>query len=385
MDVWNCLHDDNPNQPRGDVEQLRLHDLRQEAPKICSQITGFAESIFFTQAGFGKVDNKLALDQILLNEAESLIPTGLEKCSHGVLVDDRPIYWGRLFAQYFFNWFNRNSVSRAAARDLCSLHERTSRHYANTSARNAHVSTPRVILTAFDPFLLNSNVKQSNPSASVALTLATIYQDTVPIEVFIFPVRYRDFDDGMVERILSPRFEKDPLLMLTLSMGRDEFALERFVGKRRSSRALDNSDYTPVQDGKNPPCIRESPEFLEFTLPAEILLDIQEPWKVRDNRLVETQNQGEFEAESLAELKAEICVQGSGGGFLSNEIAYRTRLLQLKMNKSFPLGHLHLPKISQFWPSEMRKMVQQTCQILDRLLAYIDETNVSMSLTYPMK
>lgn len=377
MDVWNCLHEDNPNQPRGDIEQLRLHVLRREAPKICSQITGFAERIFFTQAGFGKGDNKLALDQILLNEAESLIPTVLEECSHGVLVDDRPIYWGRLFAQYFFNWFNRKSVPKAVARDLCSLHERTSRHYANTRARNAQVSAPRVILTAFDPFLLNSNIKQSNPSASVALTLATMYQDAVPIEVFIFPVRYQDFDDGMVERILKPRFEKDPLLVLTLSMGREEFALERFVGVRRSSRALDNFDYSPVQEGKNPPNIKESPEFLEFTLPAEIVLDIQEPWKVRDNRLVATQSRGEFEAKSLAELKEEICVQGSGGGFLSNEIAYRTRLMQLKMNKSFPLGHLHLPKISQFLPYEMREMVQQTSKIVDRLLGYVNETNVS--------
>ena len=91
MDVWNCLHEDNSNQPRGDIEQLRLHDLRREAPKICSQITGFAERIFFTQPGFGKGVNKLALDQILLNEAESLIPSGIEKCSHGVMVDNRNI------------------------------------------------------------------------------------------------------------------------------------------------------------------------------------------------------------------------------------------------------------------------------------------------------
>lgn len=371
MDIWDCLHEDNPDQPLGDIEQRRLHELRREAPKIGTQIAGFAESVFLAQAGCGKVDNQLSLDQTMLREAEALIPTVITECSHGMLVDDRPIYWGRLFTQYFFNWFNKASVPRAVKRDLCSIHEITSRHYANRVARAAPVYEPRVILTAFDPFLLNINIKQSNPSASIALTLAEIYQDSVPIEVFIFPVRYRDFNKGIVERVLKPRFERDPLFVLTLSMGRDDFDLERFVGRRRSSPALDNLDYSPVKNGKNPPCLTKSPEFLEFTLPAETLVDIQGPWKIRDNRVVSTKTKGEFEALSLEELEREICVQGSGGGFLSNEIAYRTRLLQLKMGKSFPLGHLHLPKISQFWPSEMRKMVRQTSLILDCLL----ETN----------
>ena len=368
MDVWRCLHENNPDQPRGDTEQKRLHDLRRNAPKLCAQIAGFAESIYIAQAGFRHVDNQLSLDQILLGEAEVLIPTIISDCSHGTLVDDRPIYWGRLFTQYFFNWFNRTFVPRTVKRDLCSIHEITSRHYANRASRVAPIGEPRIILTAFDPFLLNSNIKQSNPSASVALTLAETYRDSIPIEVFIFPVRYRDFNKGIVERILAPRFEQSPLVVLTLSMGRDQFELERFVGRRRSSSALDNFDYSPVKDGKNPPCLTKSPEFLEFTLPGELLVDIQGPWEIRDNRVVSTKARGEFEAKSLDELDKEVCIQGSGGGFLSNEIAYRTRLLQLRMKKSFLLGHLHLPKISQFWPSEMSQMVRQTSQILECLI-----------------
>ncbi|MYD45249.1 MAG: hypothetical protein F4W92_02710 [Gammaproteobacteria bacterium] len=370
MDVWECLGEGNPDQLRGDVEQRRLHVLHKKAPKICRQITKFVESIYFAQLGFITGDKQLSLDQILVQEAEALIPTIIKECSQGMVVDDRPIYWGRLFTQYFFNWLHRGSVPRAARTDLCSIHEITSRHYANNAARIAPLDEPRVILTAFDPFLLNTNIKQSNPSASIALTLAEIYQNSIPIDVFIFPVRYKDFNKGIVEQFLKPRFERNPLFVLTLSMGRDDFELERFVGLRRSSKALDNLDYSPVRDGRNPPCHTKSPEFLEFTLPTEIFKDVQGRWNTKDNRTVATKARGEFEAQSLNELEGEVCIRGSGGGFLSNEIAYRTRLLQLQMNQSFPIGHLHVPKLSQFWPSEVWKMVRQTSQILKRLLEY---------------
>jgi len=370
MDLWERLEKDNRSQPRGDVEQRRLHVLSQEAPRIWNQISKFIGNTHLAQLGFRSVDDQIPLDQLLIQNAETLIPTTIKECSHGEVVDDRPIYWGRLLTQYLFSWCNRRLVPRTVRTDLCSIHEITSRRYANKAARTAPFRVPRVILTAFDPFLLNTNIEQSNPSASIALTLTEIYQDSVPIEVFIFPVRYRDFNKGIVEQFLKPRFETDPLFVLTLSMGRDDFELERFIGRRRSSRALDNLDYSPVRDGRNPPSLTKSPEFLEFTLPTETFADVRGPWKTLDNRKVATKNRGEFEPLSLKELEGEVCIRGSGGGFLSNEIAYRTRLLQLQMNKSFPLGHLHVPRISKFLPSEMWKMVRQSAKILDRLLEY---------------
>ena len=368
MDLWDCLDKDSPHQSYGDVEQRRLHVLNQKAPRIWKQITEFAVGTHLAQVGFSNVDDQFPLDQLMIQNAETLIPTFIKECSHDKVVDDRPIYWGRLLTQYLFNWCNRGLIPRAAKTGLCSIHETTSRHYANKAARTAPITEPRVILTAFDPFLLNTNIEQSNPSASIALTLAEIYQDSVPVDVFVIPVRYRDFNRGIVEQFLKPRFEKEPLFVLTMSMGREDFELERFVGRRRSSRALDNLDYSPVRDGQNPPCLTKSPEFLEFTLPTEIFTDIRGPWKTLDNRKVATKNRGEFESLSLKELEGEVCIRGSGGGFLSNEIAYRTRLMQLQMNQYFPLGHVHVPRISEFRPSELWQMVRQTAQVLDRLL-----------------
>ena len=36
-------------------------------------------------------------------------------------------------------------------------------------------------------------------------------------------------------------------------------------------------------------------------------------------------------------------VEGSGGGFLSNEIFYRATLLRLQTGSHIPVGHLHTP------------------------------------------
>lgn len=392
MDVWQCLDSAQSVLSQRDVEHQRLHTIRRVAPKLCSQIAGFADEIYDYFEGFrdfNDLDRGIPSyvrdevrhtseispfsqyptdEQVLSRVAKCLIPRVISTHSHGMVVDDRPIYWGRLLSQVFFNWYRQHDVPAKVRRELCAQHEINSRCYYNKAAQVAAPSERRIILTAFDPFMLNSNIQQSNPSASVALTLAEIYKNHLPIEVVTFPVRYRDFNKHLVERMLKPRFERDPLLMISFSMGRVQFDLERFVGRKRSSTALDNLDYSPVRKGKIPPCVTKAPEFLEFTLPTESLLDVTGPWNVHDNRTVATKKRGEFEAQSLSELANEICVRASGGGFLSNEIAYRSRLLQLQMNKSFPLGHIHVPKTTRFWPSEMWKMIQQAARIFDRLL-----------------
>ena len=83
-------------------------------------------------------------------------------------------------------------------------------------------------------------------------------------------------------------------------------------------------------------------------------------WSVLDNRRVRTKESGDFEASSLEEITGQTAVSGSGGGFLSNEIAYRTLLLQSKLNRQFPLGHLHVPRIYEYDPQVLSNMTNQT-------------------------
>lgn len=68
-------------------------------------------------------------------------------------------------------------------------------------------------------------------------------------------------------------------------------------------------------------------------------------WQVNDNRQVSTSSRGQFDAASIFELQNETSVEGSGGGYLSNEISYRSILLMQQFNRNLPVGHIHTPRI----------------------------------------
>ena len=90
-----------------------------------------------------------------------------------------------------------------------------------------------------------------------------------------------------------------------------------------------------------PPDLK-GPEFVEFSLPAGEMKKCMGDFPVNDNRLVTTLEQGEFEAVSHAALELGTAVFGSGGGFLSNEIAYSAiRYLQEKKKLSSSRPHTY--------------------------------------------
>ena len=61
-------------------------------------------------------------------------------------------------------------------------------------------------------------------------------------------------------------------------------------------------------------------------------------WPVRDNQEVTTLERGTLTAESLASLADQIAVRGSGGGYLSNEIAYRALNVMRQADRVIPMG-----------------------------------------------
>jgi hypothetical protein len=71
---------------------------------------------------------------------------------------------------------------------------------------------------------------------------------------------------------------------------------------------------------------------------------------------VATLEQGGLEAAALQVLAGKTAVRGSGGGYLSNEIAYRTLLAN---EYGIPMGHVHTPRLSGFDPVFERKVVAQ--------------------------
>lgn len=271
--------------------------------------------------------------------------------------DDRPLYWARL--KLLRRLRDAKGVAPA---------ERDARGFAVAPAEQP----PTVLVTGFDPFHLQRDIAQSNPSGLAALALDGTTVAGCLVRSAIFPVRYADFDRGCVEQALTPFFRRSPRLVLTVSMGRNRFDLERFPGRRRSATALDNggqqgggSDAAPTP----PANLDDGPEFLEFSLPASSMRQAPGRWEVRDNREVRTLERGAVAARSLAELSDDTAVQGSGGGFLSNEVAYRCLLLQQRLGARFPLGHLHTPTVRGYDEAVERAIVEQLKRILAAALA----------------
>ena len=215
-------------------------------------------------------------------------------------------------------------------------------------------------------------MNQSNPSGAVALALDDLIlfseEKSVEIETLVVPVRFSDFDQGMIEQLLTPFYAKVDMIV-TVSMGRDGFDLERFPGLRRSAKAPDNLNVftSASKSDPKPPKLHnkplQGPEFVEFSLPVEKMLLATGKYPIKDNRLVLTSDK-KLTAQSLDELTNSISVEGSGGGYLSNEISYRSIILRNRLEPTLPVGHIHTPRIKGFEPSQSEDIINQIKQML---------------------
>ena len=294
--------------------------------------------------------------------------------------DDRALYWQRLkINRHIRTESSQLGLSKLQRIELVGLFERSSRGL-NDLSFNAG-SHKKIILTGFDPFLLDRNINQSNPSGVVAMLLDGMVIEhkgtTAEINSFMVPVRYTDFDRGFVETSLAPYYIKNDVdLIATVSMGRKDFDLERFPGKRRSASAPDNNNLYSG-GSKTSPVISNlgslplpGNEFVEFSLPVEKMVKAQGKFKVIDNHQVSTLNKT-FRPENLSELKNETAVSGSGGGYLSNEISYRSIRLRNELNSSIPTGHIHTPRIQQYDPQTTEAITKQIIKMLKLALEEI--------------
>jgi pyrrolidone-carboxylate peptidase len=289
-------------------------------------------------------------------------------------LDDRPLYWQRLLvSRHLRNQSRRLALIDSELKTSLDLFEKHSRGQTDLvwHDKKAH----RVLITGFDPFFLDRSINQSNPSGLIALALdgktLEVRGESIEINAVLFPVRYQDFDAGMVEAFLNPVFSGNELsLFVSISMGRDDFDLERFPGRRRSSAALGNlrehpggSLETPVPPFLNGEPL-DGPEFLEFSLPVASMQRASGDFKVHDNREVVTLERGTFIAKSLTDLQGQTAVLGSGGGYLSNEISYRSLRLAQHLGATQPMGHLHVPRIQGHDPAALAKILKQTQAML---------------------
>ena len=289
----------------------------------------------------------------------------------GAGTDDRQIYWTRLMLttalrQWNPSWVrNADALRRLHAR-LLSLLEQTSRGMTASDFPTGQPDVKRVLVSGFDPFGFpnpGGDIRQSNASGAAALALdgETLVQGTVSarVESVVYPVRYADFNEGIVENFLRPHLTgpQPPQLVVSISQGGSQFELEEWAGRRRSTDTFREnlgrlSGGTPTRPIE-PPGLGAGPEFLRHSVPAGMLGAMRgaagRTGTIPAETTVQDLPHGATQPRVLSAgpgTRPGLAVEGSGGGFLSNEIFYRNSLLRTQTGSSVPMIHLHTPMLA---------------------------------------
>ncbi|CAM5501201.1 Pyroglutamyl peptidase OS=Streptomyces alboniger OX=132473 GN=CP975_10780 PE=4 SV=1 [Streptomyces alboniger] len=269
--------------------------------------------------------------------------------------DDRPLYWARLgMAKELRQWEpKRFSLDEKRRARLIDVLETTSRgqddvRFSERGHRDRKLK--RVLVTGFDPFTLDRDVRISNPSGATALALdgTTVRTAEGParVEAVTFPVRWQDFTDGEVERALRPVLPRVDLFT-TISQGRvGRIDVERTNGAWRGGFPdNDNASRTERVPVTGPAA---QPQWTSTTLPYKAITDAETGrFPVYDNTSVTEIPAGGTQPVVRPDGPTEgsTARAGGGGDYLSNEIAYRATLLRdrLGLHDRLPGGHVHTP------------------------------------------
>ncbi|MDH6490613.1 pyroglutamyl peptidase [Streptomyces sp. SAI-127] len=264
--------------------------------------------------------------------------------------DDRPLYWARLgMTREVRTWEPSFGLSEGQRAALLNELERTSRGQTGVRYPGGE-RLKRVMVTGFDPFTLDRDIRISNPSGASALALDGTVIETAEgparVETVVFPVRWQDFTDRTVERALRPYLKKVDLFT-TVSQGRvGRFDVERTNGAWRGGFPdNDNVGVTGVVPVRDP---ASQPQWTTTTLPYKAIVDADTGrFPVYDNTSVTEIPAGGTVPVVRADgpTAGSTARAGGGGNYLSNEIAYRVTLLRdrLGLHDVLPGGHVHTP------------------------------------------
>lgn len=299
---------------------------------------------------------------------------------------DTPLYWARIQLRNAIRGhalFN-NAAQRRHLNGVYDILEQHSRGMHDIQWENNDSNVKRVLVTGFDPF----GGGTSNPSGILAqrldgMTIAYGANDVAVVEGVTFPVRYNDFDKGMVEEFAGPLLN-DPaqniFMVMTISLyGPNPYVhLDRFASRYRAGHA-DNSGIT---SNGTPDVLPQfgagNPEFIESNWPLrEMLVDPHMPSNVAVrqegsySQNGQTRNfdggddtvspadyapfaQGRSTRDPLPPIPGgNIRAQdGPGGDYLSNEIFYRMSVLTRQVDgRTIPNIHLHIPRVGAMDPT----------------------------------
>ncbi|MCZ9355174.1 pyroglutamyl peptidase [Streptomyces mutabilis] len=344
--------------PAPTVEERRLDG---EVPQEILRRSGFAGVAPAFARGLGRADSYREARRLVTREGSALWRRAVDRVqgrgpAGGDLSrdDDRPLYWARLgMTRELRTWEPGFRLTERQRDALLAVLERTSRGQSDIDLPGdgqRGKGLERVLLTGFDPFTLDRDVRISNPSGAVALALdGTVIQTQAGparVETAVFPVRWRDFTQGAVEEALRPYLPRVDLFT-TVSQGRvGRFDVERTNGAWRGgfpdNENVSRTETVPVADPAS------QPQWTTTTLPYEAITAADTGrFPVYDNTSVTEIPAGGTEpvVRPQGPTPGSTARAGGGGDYLSNEIAYRATLLRdrLGLHGTLPGGHVHTP------------------------------------------
>lgn len=293
--------------------------------------------------------------------------------------DDRVLYYIRLQSiAALRSHYRRNNVSTTLSPEKLNMFEWSSRGLETTDGINASIifsstTARKVIVTGYDPFYLPELPDRSNPSGLLALELNNKQigepQALVDVKTAIIPVRYKDFDEGLIQKITQSSIGSIVIFLTTSQQSINFYSIDRFASERRQPSVSDNLNVKKTGYENAPGA--DGADFLENTLPYEFAITVNNqqmlegpngnagfvinqsyrifdylgsqeiPGKLREHPIF-----GDLDAYTKLNETPEQgkpLNEGSGGGFLSNEIFYRVAFVRSSERAMLPSGHLHIP------------------------------------------
>lgn len=287
--------------------------------------------------------------------------------------DDRPLYYARLEALAVLKAYGKRNSSPISPANL-GLFEYSSRGFETNIKQVSGVDVTEseipllsqndqnIIVTGFDPFSLNTIPERHNTSGIIALGLSHERIDFAKVHTAVFPVRWRDFDAGLVEQVMNKATDdKSVSLIMTCSWTPDNyFRVDRFATRYRGG-GYDNERAS----GSVGASVPSGDSFLESTLPydfpglltdsggtknkmlrngSKLALDqdyLDPNWVEHLKFEIDKENSYKKSTIDLPSAGDEL-KSGSGGNYLSNEIFYRTAVSRKANRSCLPTGHLHV-------------------------------------------
>lgn len=376
-DANNCLNTEKPITP----EEQRINEGAPIPQNILEDsnfqkyVDEFIEDLC-SAPNLKNVENKITKNGT--NLFKSAVKQAQGQGAEPVLdrYDDRPLYWARLhMTKALRQWTPSFSLTDEERDALIKELEYTSRGITGVDFPNGK-GVKRILVSGFDPFQLQNEFRRSNPSGASALQLDGLKINTTNgpafIQAVILPVRWQDFDDGMVEDVFAPFLVKDAKdrldMLMTISQGRPrQMDIEEFAGRWQSG--VDNdmaSRLGVVPPVDHWPMPSELPEFIETTLPYEEMINADTgPWKVQLNKQICEVLPPDFSDSTChtngpttgAEARS-----GGGGAYLSNESQYRSNRVRLGLGANDVAGgHLHIASL-EYYPKDKSVYIDEAFQ-----------------------